>query len=118
MIAVGGHFFGPVTEREIRMTTGFGGGIGHTYGEICGAFSAGVMVISSLYGRSSHDQDDELCQALSAEFRDRFLHRFETINCSELREEKYGSGREEPCSVLVERVSNILIDIIEEFEAG
>ena len=112
MIAVGGHYFGPLGEREIRMSTGFGGGIGHTYDEICGAFSAGVMVIGAIHGRSSPDQDDEFCQGLITEFRDRFKRRFETITCSELREERYGSGREEPCSTLVERASRILIEVI------
>jgi C_GCAxxG_C_C family probable redox protein len=116
MIAVGDHFFGPVTEREIRMTTGFGGGVGLTYQEICGAFSAGVMIIGSLFGRSSQDHDDELCQAVILEFRDRFRNRLDTIYCSELREERYGSGGEEPCSVLVERASRILVDVIEDFK--
>jgi C_GCAxxG_C_C family probable redox protein len=114
MIAVGDHFFGPVTEREIRMTTGFAGGIGHTFEEVCGVFSTGVMIIGSLYGRSTQDQDDELCQAMVDEFRNRFRDQLSTINCSELREKKYGSGGDEPCSVLVERASEILIEIIEE----
>jgi C_GCAxxG_C_C family probable redox protein len=118
MIAVGDLYFGPVTEREIRMTTGFAAGIGYTFQELCGALSAGVMIISSLYGRTSQDQDDELCLALTAEYRDRFLNQFGTTICSKLREEKYGSGGEEPCSVLVERASRILIDVIEEYERG
>ena len=116
MIAVGDHYFGPITEREIKMSTGFGGGIGHSFEEVCGVFSAGVMVIGALYGRSSLDQDDEFCQGVITDFRDRFKKRFDTINCSELREERYGSGREEPCSVLVERATRILIEVIGEPE--
>jgi C_GCAxxG_C_C family probable redox protein len=116
MIAVGDHFFGPVTEREIRMTTGLGGGIGLTFQEICGVYSAGVLIIGALFGRSSQDQDDELCQTIILEYRDRFRNRLDTINCSELREENYGSGGEEPCSVLVERASRILIEVIEEYK--
>lgn len=118
MLAVGEHLLGSVTDREVRMATGFAAGIGHTYEDNCGAFSAGAMIISALYGRSTVEKDDELCQALVAEFRDRFQDRFGTLICAELREEKYGSGRNEPCSTLVERASQILLDVIDEYESG
>ena len=74
------------------------------------------MIISALYGRTSAEQDDENCQIIVAEYRKRFKDRFETLTCSELREENYGSGRNEPCSVLVERASRILLDVIQEYE--
>jgi len=118
MIAVGEYLLGSVTEREIKMSSGFAGGIGSTYEDNCGIFSAGVMLIGALYGRTSAEQDDEDCQALVAEFRKRFMDRFETITCSELREENYGSGRKEPCSILVERASQILLEVIHQSESS
>lgn len=114
MLAVGGHLFGDLSEREIRMTTGFGAGIGFTEAELCGAFSAGVMVIGAAAGRVDPDLDDSRCQELVREYRDRFLECFEFINCGELREEKYGSGRKEPCSALVERAARELLEILED----
>jgi hypothetical protein len=71
------------------------------------------MVISSLYGRTDQGQEDELCQAKVAEYRERFLATFGTLTCGKLREEKYGSDGEEPCSVLVERASNLILEVIE-----
>ena len=112
MLAVGRHYLGELTDREIQMTSGFAGGIGGSYLNNCGAFSAGVMIIGGLYGRISADQDDQFCQDLSAHFLGKFQERFETLNCGKLREEKYGSGGAEPCSVLVERAARVLIDVL------
>ena len=113
MLAVGEHYLGELTEREIRMTSGFAGGIGGSYLNNCGAFSAGVMIIGALYGRTSADQDDQVCQDLACQFQDKFQERFDTLNCGKLREEKYGSSGAEPCSILVERAARILIDLLE-----
>ena len=69
MLAVGDHLLGSVTDREIKMSTGFEAGIGHTFEENCGAFSAGVVLIGALYEGTSAGQADETCQVLVAEFR-------------------------------------------------
>ncbi len=108
MLAVGRHYLGELTDREIQMSSGFAGGIGGSYLNNCGAFSAGVMIIGGLYGRTSADQDDQVCQ-----FQEKFQERFETINCGKLREEEYGSGGAEPCSTLVERAARVLIDLLD-----
>lgn len=68
MLAVGRHYLGELTDREIQMTSGFAGGIGGSYLNNCGAFSAGVMIIGGLYGRTSADQDDQVCQELACQF--------------------------------------------------
>ena len=111
---MGEHFLGELTERERKMATGFAGGIGGTEAENCGVFSAGVMLIGALYGRTSPAEDDENCQALVRRYRERFQARFGTIVCGELRASGYGSSAREPCSTLVERSAAILIDVIRE----
>jgi len=113
MLAVGRHYLGELTDREIQMTSGFAGGIGGSYLNNCGVFSAGVMIIGGLYGRTSADQDDQICQDLACQFQEKFQERFETINCGKLREDKYGSGGAEPCSILVERAARVLINLLE-----
>ncbi len=116
MIAVGEHILGPLEDREIRMTTAFAGGIGGTTLENCGAFSAGVMIIGGLCGRIFSKEDDQVCQGLAEKYRERFIDRYETLNCGELRAEKFGSGGEQPCSILVEGASRILIGVIKEYQ--
>lgn len=83
-----------------------------SYQELCGAFTSGVLIIGACYGRTSAAEDDQHCQEIVRTYRDRFQTHFGTLNCHELREEKYGSGGEEPCSVLVERAAEILMDIL------
>ena len=78
-------------------------------------FSMGVAVISALYGRTSVEADDENCQKLVARYRQRFLDRFDTLRCSELRESGYGANNIEPCSALVERGVRVLLEVIEEY---
>jgi len=51
MLAVGGHVLGNLDPRFVRMATGFAGGVGESKQEMCGALSAGVMLIGALYGR-------------------------------------------------------------------
>ncbi len=113
MLAVGEHYLGLVDEREIRMTAGFAGGIGETYLNNCGVLSAGVMIIGALYGRTSPEKDDQVCQDLSARYQEKFQEFFETLNCGKLREERYGSGGAEPCSILVERGARVLMDVLD-----
>lgn len=114
MLTVGEHYLGSLEDREIRMSSGFAGGVGCTYQENCGVFSAGVIILGALHGRTSPDQDDRICQDSSARLRTQFIERFETVNCGKLREFRYGSGGLEPCSVLVERAARVLIQVIEE----
>ena len=73
----------------------------------------GVAVIGGLCGRSTAEEDDQDCQDLAASFRGRFLERFGTVRCGELRERGYGADNSEPCSVLAERGVRILIEVIE-----
>jgi C_GCAxxG_C_C family probable redox protein len=114
MLAVGEHYLGELSDREFRMSSAFAGGIGGSYLNNCGAFSAGIMIIGVLYGRSKDKEDDEVCQSLAAKYHEKFKESFETVNCGQLREEKYGSGGAEPCSVLVERAAQILIDLLDQ----
>ena len=78
-------------------------------------FSMGVAVISGLFGRISEEEDDQDCQELIAHFRQRFIDRFGTLRCIELRESGYGSENDEPCSKLAERGVRVLLEVIEEY---
>jgi C_GCAxxG_C_C family probable redox protein len=43
-------------ETALKITTGFGGGIAKE-GQVCGAFTAGVMLLGLVYGRGQNDQE-------------------------------------------------------------
>lgn len=113
---MGEKYLGDLTEREIRLSSAFAGGVGGTEEELCGVVSMGVAVISAMYGRSTAEEDDQDCQDLAALYRQRFLERFGTVCCADLRESGYGSENVEPCSTLAERGVRVLVEVIEEHQ--
>jgi len=108
MLAVGGHKLGSVDDRTIRITTAFSGGVGSTHEELCGALAAGVMLIGALHGRTCNGIDDSLCLQMTARYRNAFVAEFGSSTCQALRD-RYGD-----CPWLVERASQILLEIVDE----
>jgi C_GCAxxG_C_C family probable redox protein len=113
MLAVGRQRIENFSHRMVHMTTGLSGGIGVTYRDLCGALTAGIMIIGALYGRSSLNKSDARCQALATTYRDRFAAELGSVICHELRAEKYGCLGREPCSVLVERAAHFLLEVLD-----
>ena len=112
MLAVGEHLWGAVDERTRRMATGLGGGVGRSHEEMCGALSAGVLIIGGLHGRVVPTEDDSECHRLVADYRARFIEALGASHCFELRQNGYGSSGQWPCSIAVERATRILLDIL------
>jgi C_GCAxxG_C_C family probable redox protein len=112
MLAVGKQVMTDMDDLPVRMSTGFSGGVGGTERDLCGALSAGIMIIGALHGRTSPDEDDSLCQGLASAYRDQFAHALGSVTCSELRSRGYGSEGVEPCSTLVGRAAGILLDVL------
>jgi len=114
VLAVGEHLVGPLDERIRRMACGLGGGIGGTHLEACGALTGGVLVLGALYARTSPDQEDTELYRRTSGFRDRFLAEFGFTRCADLQATGFGSNGPRPCSALVERAAQILLDGIDE----
>ena len=118
MRAVGEHLWGQVDNQVQRATSGLSGGVGGTHEELCGALSGGVLIIGALHGRVLADDDDSYCQDLSARYRERFVQKFGTTRCADLRESTYGSDKKWPCSVLVERATHVLLEVLRDEEGS
>jgi C_GCAxxG_C_C family probable redox protein len=112
VLAVGEHLWGHVDDQVLRMTSGLAGGVGGSQQELCGALSGGALIIGALYGRTHSDEDDSECSRLVCVYRDRFVQRFGTGRCFDLRESGYGSDGQWPCGTLVERATHILLEIL------
>jgi C_GCAxxG_C_C family probable redox protein len=108
LLAVGEHEFGSVDDQALRMSNGFCGGVGSTRAELCGALSAGVMIIGARYGRTAANEDDKQSVQTVAAFRQRFMDRFGSSTCQVLRD------RYNDCPWLVEETSRVLIDLLAE----
>jgi C_GCAxxG_C_C family probable redox protein len=114
MLAVGGHVLGDLDPCLVRMTTGFAGGVGESKQEMCGAFSAGVMIIGALYGRNSLGEDDLPAQQMATRYRVRFAAELGATRCGPLYEQAHAPGGFGSCSVVVERAARILLRLLAE----
>lgn len=96
------------------MATAFGGGMGGTHEEACGALSGGVMVIGAHLGPQRPQEGEEPMRQAVACYRARFLNEIGPTQCAALRDGLYGSEGQEPCSVLVRRAVHILLHVLDE----
>ena len=117
MLAVGGHVLSDLDPRTMRMATGFAGGVGGSKQEMCGALSAGVMIIGALYGRNSLAEDDEPTRQLATRYRECFAAELGTTRCGPLYEQVHAPDGPGSCSVVVERAARILLGLLAEQES-
>lgn len=102
----------------IRIATGFGGGVGAGFCELCGALAGGVMAIGLLAGRVDPEVPGKEALALAAEFRERFIAAFGSSNCGALRE-AFGQQQDwDKCRRLTADAAGLLFDLLEERHAG
>ena len=118
MLAVGGHVLGYLDPRSVRMATGFAGGVGDTQQEMCGALSAGVMLISALYGRNSLEESGWQALDLATRYRERFAAKLGTTRCGPLYERVHAPGRLGSCALVVEHAALILLELLVEQRRG
>ncbi len=114
MLAVGGHVLGDLDPRMVRMTTGFAGGVGGSKQEMCGALSAGVMIIGALHGRNSLAEDDGPARQLATRYRERFAAELGTTHCGTLYDQVHAPGGPGSCSSVVEYAASMLLELLAE----
>jgi C_GCAxxG_C_C family probable redox protein len=114
MLTVGERELGELDPRLRRIVSLFGGGVGGTHEELCGALSAGVMIIGALYGRSSLGEDEQFARRLAALWRERFLAEFGHTQCEALREPLRALDGSVSCTPLVERATLLFLELLRE----
>jgi C_GCAxxG_C_C family probable redox protein len=73
--------YGLPQETAFKLTTPFGGGIGHT-GQVCGAVSGAMMAIGLVHGTAKDDKPQkEACYALARGFMARFFALHKAVTC-------------------------------------
>ena len=111
-------------ESVLRMTAGFGAGMGRLR-EVCGAFSGAVFVLSCLYGSADPSQKSQLyarVQELADQYRSQ--NGGDSIVCRELLGLRRAEGspqasdrteeyyRKRPCPQLVRLSADLLSDYL------
>lgn len=100
-----------ITEDEVKLLGGFGGGL--CYGRNCGALCASVAVISRLYNKTKARENPEL-KARCHAFAEAFEERFGDCDCDFLKPQ-YNEA-DVRCYHLVNGTLELLADFLAEQE--
>lgn len=114
LLAAASHYLPDLDPLAVRLSTPFAGGVGCSHMELCGALAGGLLLIGALYGREDAHMNDDLCQELSLQWRERFLQEFGDIRCQDLRENWVGQPGQPDCKTLVGQATGLLVDFLEE----
>jgi C_GCAxxG_C_C family probable redox protein len=108
-------FSGKPHPEATRAASVFGGGIGGSTEELCGAFTGGVIALGYLLGRETPGDDMRDAGALVQDFKNRFQTQFGTLKCRDLLfsfDEKEGPLG---CVKLTAETSIMLANLLNEF---
>jgi len=113
VLAVGGHFL-VEDAPPVRLATPFGGGIGSTHQDVCGAVSGGLIVIGALHGR---DRPDQMARKeRSAELASRYWRAVRRAlgdtRCQPLRDRHHGADGSGTCAPVVRRAAELLVETL------
>jgi C_GCAxxG_C_C family probable redox protein len=100
----------------IKSASGFGGGIGGSVEELCGAFTGGVIALGCLLGREDPGEDMKDCGTLIKKFKGRFRDTFGALNCPVILENFGQDGNQGGCLKLTAQATVILAGLLLEFE--
>jgi C_GCAxxG_C_C family probable redox protein len=108
------ELYGTDNAQPVAMAaTGFGGGIGRSHAEVCGALAGGVVAIGCLMGRTRPGEDWGDVAELTAELREGFLARWGTTSCAALLETFGEQENEIECKRLSGQVAQMLAELLE-----
>jgi C_GCAxxG_C_C family probable redox protein len=97
----------------VRCASGFGGGIGGSHCEICGALTGGILALGWLYGRNDPCDDKRKVFSLALEYRDRFRARFGDTGCKAILESLGEQENGLKCKRLTAEAAGMLYEILQ-----
>jgi len=101
-------------EYTAKAATAFGGGIGGTKCETCGALTGGVIALGWLFGRTEPGADKQVVYALATEFRNKFLDMFGAVQCKAILDAFGPQENLHKCKRMTGAAAGILFEILEE----
>jgi C_GCAxxG_C_C family probable redox protein len=107
--------YGNGTSSDIpKVATAFGGGLGRTKQEICGALTGGIIALGYLFGRNAPGADWTDASELAAKLRRQFVQEYGTTNCGSLLAAFGPQDNMMRCKQLSGEVADMLANIIDE----
>ncbi len=95
-----------------RVASAFGGGIGGTHEDVCGALSGGVIAIGYLLGRDKPSESVDEAKAIAAEFRQNFNKTYGTSNCGALLDKFEPQENHHKCQDMVGKMTGMLARLL------
>jgi len=108
-------FSGKPHPEATRAASVFGGGIGGSTEELCGAFTGGVIALGYLLGRDAPGDNMRDAGVLVKEFKTRFQTQFGTLKCRDLLFSFDEQENPLGCVKLTAESSVILANLLNEF---
>lgn len=104
---------GENAANSIAHATAFGGGVGKTFTEICGAISGSLIVIGHIHGRRAQHESWDFPADLGAAIHAAFLSKHGNCNCGILRERFGDEMQMLECRKLVRQTTVDLIRLLQ-----
>jgi C_GCAxxG_C_C family probable redox protein len=101
-------------EALTKIATPFGGGVGGTKQELCGALTGGVMAFGFLYGRHTATGDADASKQMAARLRDKMITSMQTTQCQARVDQFNPDTRREQCADLVAQTAGWAVELLEE----
>jgi len=114
VLRTAGLHLGIDTGAATRAASCFGGGVGKSKQELCGALAGGLMALGFAYGRDGGAESCELAYELAAEFRERFIATHGASQCHVLLERFGPQEGWEHCRRLTAATAGLLFDLARE----
>lgn len=103
-----------ISDEELRMASGFGGGLGHA-GCLCGALAGSIMVLGILQGRDNNAQSREPVYISAQQFHDLFRKKFGATCCRALNPHPFDSKEHlRNCIKITGNTAELLSDYIKD----
>jgi len=109
------EFFGQGPVQALPgAATAFGGGLGRSHEDTCGALNGGVLALGCLMGRREPGADWGGVAELAAEFRRRFIREMGSTNCRAILERLGPQENSARCRELSVRTAGLLAELLVE----
>ena len=105
---------GHSASNAVAHATAFGGGMGRTFEETCGALSGSLIVIGHFFGRQQQGVSWDAAAMLGATIRQRFLDGYATTHCGTLKNRFGEKDQEKQCALIVRVLAADLFDLLQE----
>jgi len=103
----------PATDLP-KMASAFGGGVGGTREELCGALAGGILAIGYLAGRMKTGEDLSNAKSLSANLRQQFIDQYGATQCRKVLEKLGPQENSLKCKELSATVAGMLTELLKE----